>query len=440
MTDVAESQTSSTAELDAVPLPPVPGNLAETGLNATFLDNLMMKAMYTLGLETTAELAQHLKLPETLVKAIFEDARAKRLMTVADVAEFSTALTLRFQLTDNGRARAMEALEHSQYSGATPVPLDDYMRQVEHQSISAERIDPEAMARSFEGVFLSPELAGQMGAALNQGHSLLLYGPPGNGKSIYSEAIVRSFVQSVYIPYAVVVDGQVISVFDPAVHEPVADDDGPPYDPRWVRCRRPAVIAGGELTMEMLELIYDPDGSVYEAPLQLKASGGVLIIDDFGRQAVPPDRILNRWIVPLERKRDYLALRSGKKVPVTFDELVIFSTNLEPETFMDAAMMRRIHYKIEIGAPGREEFEGIFRTVCQGANLALTDDVLRYLFDEFYPAGTVEIARFHPKWIVEHVISACAYEGTEPRLDRAHVAEAVGHLAIAKKAPKPAAA
>jgi len=361
-------------------------------------------------------------------------------MTVADVAEFSTALTLRFQLTDNGRARAMEALEHSQYSGATPVPLDDYMRQVEHQSISAERIDPEAMARSFEGVFLSPELAGQMGAALNQGHSLLLYGPPGNGKSIYSEAIVRSFVQSVYIPYAVVVDGQVISVFDPAVHEPVADDDGPPYDPRWVRCRRPAVIAGGELTMEMLELIYDPDGSVYEAPLQLKASGGVLIIDDFGRQAVPPDRILNRWIVPLERKRDYLALRSGKKVPVTFDELVIFSTNLEPETFMDAAMMRRIHYKIEIGAPGREEFEGIFRTVCQGANLALTDDVLRYLFDEFYPAGTVEIARFHPKWIVEHVISACAYEGTEPRLDRAHVAEAVGHLAIAKKAPKPAAA
>jgi len=338
-------------------------------------------------------------------------------------------LELHFQLTDKGRRHAIEALDQSHYAGPAPVPMAAYLHQIEKQSITNERIDPEGLRHCFEDMVISEELAVTLGAALSHGHSLLLYGPPGNGKTIYSEAVVRSFKQPIYIPYSVEIDGQVISVFDPAVHEQLPDPEAD-HDPRWVRCRRPAVVAGGELTMDMLELLFDPFDKVYEAPLQLKATGGVFIIDDFGRQSVPPERILNRWIVPLERKRDYLALHSGKKVAVPFDELLIFSTNLEPESFLDAAMMRRIHYKIEIGPPDRGEFANIMAAVCQSHGIEPPADLVAHLFERYYDAGGLEPARFHPEWIAQHVESACAYEGVPVNLDHGRVDEAMGHLAI----------
>jgi hypothetical protein len=422
-------------------LPPVPADIRATGVGQNFLEGLMLKSMYVLGLERTPELKHHLKLPDKVLTSLFEEARAKGLMTVGDMSEFMAHVELRFHLTDRGRARAIEALDQSQYIGPAPVSMTDFITQTRAQTIASEQITPDGLAACFGGMSMSRELAEQIGAALNHGHSLLLYGPPGNGKSIYSEAIVRSFAQTVFLPYAIVVDGQVISLFDAAVHEPVADAQaGQPgtdaaYDRRWVHCRRPAVIAGGELTMEMLELVFDPYTKSYEAPLQLKATGGVFIIDDFGRQAVEPARILNRWIVPLERKSDYLALHSGKKVAVPFDELLIFSTNLDPNGFMDAAMMRRIHYKIEIGPPGREEYLAILADECRKADLALPDEIVSFLFDEFYPKGQVQIARFHPKWIIDHIVSSCAYEGIAPSLERDRVAQAMENLFVPKTPP-----
>ena len=421
-------------------VPPAPADLKATGVAQNFLEGLMLKTMYALGLESTPELRSHLKLPDKVLNALFEEARRKGLMTVGDMSEFVARVELRFHLTDRGRARAIEALDQSQYVGAAPVSMADFIAQTKAQSVANEQITPAGLAACFGGMSMSEQLAEQIGAALNHGHSMLLYGPPGNGKSIYSEAIVRSFAQTVFIPHAVIVDGQVISLFDAAVHEPIGEAQaGQPGaetapDPRWVHCRRPAVIAGGELTMEMLELVYDPNTKSYEAPLQLKATGGVFIIDDFGRQAVDPARILNRWIVPLERKHDYLALRSGKKVAVPFDELLIFSTNLDPNGFMDTAMMRRIHYKIEIGPPEREEYLAILAEECRKAGLALPADIVSYLCDEFYPQGEVQIARFHPKWIVDHVTSGCAYDGVAPVLDRDRVARAMNNLFVPRAA------
>jgi predicted ATPase with chaperone activity len=298
-------------------------------------------------------------------------------------------------------------------------------------------------------LILAPEVLRQVGPAVNAGKPVLLYGPAGNGKTSIAEAVGQAFQQVIYIPYALVIDEHLIRVFDPGVHEEVPlpsrseqqVNTSPislapaEFDPRWVRCRRPVVISGGELTLDMLDLRVDPISHDYEAPLQVKATGGVFVIDDFGRQLVRPRDLLNRWIVPLEKRVDYLTFHTGKKFDLPFDELVIFSTNLDPEEIMDAAFLRRVHYKLRIDRPSLENYKTLFRRVCALRELELPEDILSYIVNVFYAQAHTQPAAYHPKFIVEHVIAACNYANIPPQLNLALVKDALQNLLITEASP-----
>jgi hypothetical protein len=428
------AQPESGGENGQLRVPRAPATIDETGLGESFLVTLLIKWMYAGGCERPSELCDSLKLPPRVIQGLLQLTRDRGLILAREADTFSGAGELSFALTEKGQSQAIDALKFSAYVGAAPVTLDEYVAQAASQSITAERVSPETLSHCFESVVVPEGLLEEFGSAVNNAHSMLLYGPPGNGKTIFAELLVKAFSHAIYIPHAIQVERQIIEIFDPATHDEIAgehagaSDSESPVDPRWVSCRRPIVIAGGELTLEMLELIFDPYVNVYQAPLQLKANGGIFIVDDFGRQAVAPERILNRWIVPLERKRDYLALRSAKKFPVPFDVLLVFSTNLDPRDFMDAAMMRRVHYKIEIGAPSWDEYQEIMRRECEARDVPLPDDVLPYLRDEFYGKLDLPTARYHPAWILDQAVSACAYAGEPARLDRELAGSAVKHL------------
>jgi predicted ATPase with chaperone activity len=306
----------------------------------------------------------------------------------------------------------------------------DFCRQVEKQNILKERVHRDMLARGFSDLVLPEELVHRLGPAVNSGKSILLYGPPGNGKTCIAEAIGRSFRNAIYLPYCIEVDGQIINFYDETVHHkvetPVTAKSGNGVlsgrsnrpDPRWILCRRPVVTTGGELTLSMLDLSFNNIAKFYEAPLQFKATGGVMVVDDFGRQQNTPQSILNRWIVPLERGVDFLTLHTGKTFPVPFNELVVFSTNIRPRELSDEATLRRLYYKIEVPIPTEEDYRKIFHNVCAEKDLPLPDDILPYLFDEFYSKGEVPRGGYQPKYIVDQVIAQCEYEDIPARLDK----------------------
>jgi predicted ATPase with chaperone activity len=276
---------------------------------------------------------------------------------------------------------------------------------------------------------------------VNSGKVILVYGPSGNGKTAIAEAIAQAFKQTIYIPYAVEIGGQIIRVFDQGLHQEIVGEvysdksiylPQAGFDSRWVRCRRPMVIAGGELTLTMLDLDFDPHSKSYEAPLQMKATGGVFVIDDFGRQRVGPHELLNRWITPLERKVDYLTLHTGKKFELPFDELVIFSTNLSPGDLVDPGLLRRLHYKIRIDGPTVDEFKAVFRRVCKLYQLEPENEILEYILDFLQRENGTPLAMFQPKFIVEQTLAACKCVGIPPRLTRDLVGDALQNLVVAK--------
>ncbi len=423
--------------------PAAPSSIPETGYDVQFLLRFVLKSMFLSGAQTVPEIAREIALSRRIVEELLQIAKKEALVETRGSLDGNLAL-LRYALTVRGGERALEALQQSQYVGPVPVRLSDYRLQVQKQSVTNERVTNETLAQILSHLVLPRHVLRQLGPAVNSGKPILLYGPSGNGKTSIAEAIGQAFQQMLYLPYCIEVGGHIIKVFDPVVHEEVPSarptDVVPPslalptveFDPRWVRCRRPVIIAGGELTLDMLDLKLDLISRDYEAPLQVKATGGVFVIDDFGRQLLRPKDLLNRWIIPLERRVDYLTLHTGKKFSVPFDELVIFSTNLSPQELMDAAFLRRLAYKFLVGPPSREHYAALFRRISTTRGFTGDpEEILAYLFDTFYPESSDDMAAFHPRFILDHVLAACEYEGVPPQLTLDKVKDALRNLSIA---------
>jgi hypothetical protein len=417
--------------------PPAPRSLAETGLAVTDLVNLLVKAMYSGGAETPSALANVLKLPHRTVQLIMEQAGERKLLSVLGAAGASAISELRYTLTEKGKGWATDALAQSQYVGPVPVSLAAYTERILRQRITNERVDRASVDAAFANLVISEAFVHQIGPAVNSGRSILLYGAPGNGKTSIAEKIGGIFNDVVYIPYCFAVEGQIIKVFDPGIHKASQNNSESSkttavrreeFDRRWVPCRRPFIVTGGELTMEMLDLSFNTQAKYYEAPLHIKALGGTFVIDDFGRQIISPEALLNRWIVPLESRVEYLKLHTGKSFSVPFDELVIFSTNLAPSDLMDPAFLRRIPYKLEVPSPNREEYRRVFHVVAKALGLEASDEVIDFVIAELRERNDFPLAGYQPKFIIDQVRAACKFEGIAPQFRAEFIRMALGNL------------
>ena len=407
-----------------LPPPPQPATIEASGLTADLIEQLLLKTLY--GGETTGlRLADRIRLPYALLEPLVERIRAERLVEVRG-ATASGSAAYRYALTDLGRDRARQYLDASEYMGAAPVPLATYVAYMRALALARGYIDRERLANAFSHLVVSDRVLDQLGPAVNANKAVFLYGPPGNGKSVIGDGMGRAMGGHMYIPNALDIDGNIVTMFDPANHESLeADDPDPltliaagPRDRRWVRIRRPVVVVGGELTLDMLDLTFNPLTKFYEAPIQLKANGGVFLVDDFGRQRVRPHELLNRWIVPLENRVDYLTLHTGKKFHVPFDTLVVFATNLAPSELADEAFLRRIPYKIPIEDPSVEEFTQIFEMDCRRRQLAFHAVMVAYLHRRHYRPMRRPMRACHPRDLLDQVTALCRYRGIQPAVTR----------------------
>jgi hypothetical protein len=417
--------------------PAVPASLDETGLSERSLLHLAVKFMHVEACETVLDLAERLKLPRRLVQRLVEEAVRQRLIGATGAAS-GLELSTRYALTEAGREAAREALDQSLYLGPVPVPLDAYRAQLDRQRLANETIDEATLRRGFAGLVVPDHMFRRLLPAINAGRSVLLYGPPGNGKTTLSTRIAGLFNDPVYIPYAIEVAGQIIKLFDPQIHQPVAAEPQPAaggalgrqrdgFDRRWVACSRPVVMAGGEMTLDMLDLNFSPDTRFYDAPLHMKALNGMMMIDDFGRQKFSPDDLLNRWIVPMENRIDFLKLNTGASFTLPFDVLLMFSTNLRPGDLMDAAFLRRIQYKIRLFEPTREEYRRIFDAVARNSGLSVEDGVFDHVVEKLTPFG---LAYYQPRFICDHAVETCRSFGLLPRLTIELAGEAMANLYV----------
>jgi len=418
--------------------PAAPTKIEDTGLDMAFLINLMTKGMYLESMVEVGQLTNATKLSSNVVNTVTQEMVDRKLIAASGSAGAGAAAAVRYQLTKEGQQVALDACNQNQYFGPAPVPLADYQAQIKKQNIAGERVSKDDIARSFADIIVPEEFIKRLGPAINSGHSILIYGPAGNGKTTVAEKVAAIFETTVYVPHCFEIDGSIIKVFDPSVHKAVeqaeAGEAGRPSlrrernDRRWVACQRPVVITGGELTMDMLDLKFNELAKFYEAPLHVKALNGTFIIDDFGRQKVSPEEILNRWIVPLQTRVDYLTLHSGKAFQLPFDELVIFSTNMAPDDLMDPAFLRRIPYKLETYDPTEEAFKAIFTAVAGKQGIELTEDIFNYVVKELTETVKKPLACYQPKFIIDQVVAACKYEGTQPALTQGYVDDAISNL------------
>ena len=412
--------------------PPAPKRLADMRLPLVMMRDILTKTMFRKNLSTVRELSKACCLPVPVIQDLVDVAREQKFLEAMGTLSAASSSEMSYQLTDAGKARTMDALAQSEYFGAMPVPLEVYQEQVKRQSIRNIQITKDDLLRAMGHLILPDDLLDQLGPAVRAGRSCLMYGPPGNGKSSISNGIRDAMGEKIYVPHAIAYAGQVITVYDPIVHSAAESQEDDPnqlrrtimYDTRYVKCERPTVITGGELSLDMLDLVYNPTARTYQAPLQLKSTGGIFIVDDLGRQAEPPQSLVNRWIVPLEESRDILALQSGEKFEVPFDTLVIFSTNFHPNKIFDKAALRRIFYKIKIDGPSQEDFLKIFALVAKKKGMPLDEASLIHLLQAKYPEIGNVYANYQPIFLIDQMISICQFEGipyqmTPDLIDRA---------------------
>ncbi|WP_116087106.1 ATPase [Tropicimonas sp. IMCC34011] len=407
-------------EIGNVIAPPAPRRLDDMQLPPVMMREILLKTMFRKNADLVSDIARAICLPVPVTQELVDLVRSQKLIEATGTLHANSGGEMGYQLTDAGKSRALDALAQSEYFGAMPVPLDVYREQVERQSIRNVRIRRAELTRAMGHLILPPTLLDQLGPAVTSGRSILMYGPPGNGKSSISNGIRDAMGDRIYVPRAIEYAGQVITVYDPIVHsaaETQEDDptqlrrSGTRFDSRYVRCERPTVITGGELSLDMLDLVYNPTARTYQAPLQLKSTGGIFIVDDLGRQAEPPQALVNRWIVPLEEGRDILALQSGEKFEVPFDTLVIFSTNFHPNEIFDKAALRRIFFKIKIDGPGQEDFLKIFALVARKKGMPLDQAALVHLLKSKYPSIDNVYANYQPVFLIDQMMAICDFEG-----------------------------
>ncbi|CAN5558422.1 AAA family ATPase [soil metagenome] len=411
------------ARLSQPALPPPPASLEDAGLHPDTLSQLLLKTLVA-GESSGTSLADRLRLPYSILDALIQHARVEKLIEVRGASGAGSA-GYRYALTDLGRDRAGQFFDINRYVGPAPVPLAQYNAYVRACMAARPYVDRERLATGFEHLVVNRAMFDQLGPAVNSGKSLFLYGAPGNGKTVVAEGIGRALGGEMYVPHAVDVDGQLITMFDPVSHQPAGAEaaglsvvTNAPHDRRWECIRRPVVVVGGELTLEMLDLTFNPIAKFYEAPIQWKANGGVFVVDDFGRQRIPPRDLLNRWIVPLESRVDYLTLHTGRKFEVPFNVLIVFATNLKPESLADEAFLRRIPYKVLAKDPTLEEYCQIFELNCRRRGLPFDRVMVEYLSRTYYQPRLMPMRACHPRDLIEQVVDLCRYQGRDPVMNR----------------------